>query len=330
MDARYSITTARPHDLARLPAIELAAARLLAPYAPASVLAETTAWNVLLEAQREGRLWVALADDVAVGFAHVEIIERDVAHLEELDVDPPHGRRGLGTRLVVQVCDWAAEHGYGSVTLTTFADVPWNMPFYARLGFEVVAHAQLGGALGAIVADETRRGLDPARRVVMRRATRNLPMPELRSEHVSIRAALVEERASLEALQRRASLANPGDRDALLANPDAIAVPAEQIADGCVFVAEHDGVAVGFAAVVPRSDGGAELDALFVEPHLWKRGIGRQLVEHVVDVARARNASALHVVGNPHAEGFYVSCGFRVTGTVETRFGAGLGMEREL
>src|SRR5262249_52462140 len=77
--------------------------------------------------------------------------------------------RGLGTRLVLHVCDWAADNGIGSVTLTTFRDVAWNMPVYARLGFEVVPHAQLSPARRAVVEDETRRGLDPARRVVMRR-----------------------------------------------------------------------------------------------------------------------------------------------------------------
>lgn len=134
----------------------------------------------------------------------------------------------------------------------------------------------------------------------------------------------------LESLQRRASLANPGDREALLANPDAIEVPLEQIAADCVFIAERDGVAAGFAAVVPRPDGGAELDALFVEPHLWKHGIGRRLVDHIAEVARGRTASFLHVIGNPHAEGFYISCGFAVTGTIETRFGVGFTMRRQL
>ena len=147
---------------------------------------------------------------------------------------------------------------------------------------------------------------------------------------VSIRPARPDERTMLESLQWRASLNNPGDRDALLANPDAIELPIEQIANGDVFVAESDGEVVGFAAVVPRRDGGAELDALFVEPHLWKRGIGRQLVDHIADVARERAASFLHVIGNPHAEGFYVSCGFHVTGTFDTRFGAGLAMRRPL
>ena len=147
---------------------------------------------------------------------------------------------------------------------------------------------------------------------------------------VLIRPARPDEQTVLESLQRRASLSNAGDRDALLANPDAIALPIEQIVEGCVFVAERDGTLAGFAAVVPRPDGGAELDALFVEPRLWKRGIGRRLVTHVADVARRRSAGFLHVIGNPHAEGFYLSCGFRVTGTVETRFGIGITMEWSL
>lgn len=147
---------------------------------------------------------------------------------------------------------------------------------------------------------------------------------------VTIRPARSDEQTVLEQLQRRASLGNPGDRDAILANPDAIALPIEQITDGCVFVAELHGTIAGFAAVIPRADGGAELDALFVEPEIWKRGIGRRLVDHVADVARLRAASFLHVIGNPHAEGFYVSCGFRQTGTIDTRFGVGLAMRRQL
>src|SRR5947207_4232160 len=147
---------------------------------------------------------------------------------------------------------------------------------------------------------------------------------------IVIRPARQAERSRLEALQWRASLANAGDRDALLANPDAIALPVEQIADGHVLVAQRAGGIVGFAAVLPRADGNAELDALFVEPSLWKRGVGRLLVEHCADLARGRASRILHVVGNPHAEGFYVACGFRTTGAVETRFGAGLAMQRGL
>jgi GNAT superfamily N-acetyltransferase len=155
---------------------------------------------------------------------------------------------------------------------------------------------------------------------------RAIPM----ADDVVIRLARRDEHAMLESLLRRASLSNPGDRDALLANPDAMALPIEQIAAGCVFVAECDGSVAGFAAVLPRVDGHADLDGLFVEPRLWGRGLGRRLIEHVADAARLRGSRLLHVVGNPHAEGFYAACGFHATGTVATRFGVGVTMRRPL
>ena len=173
MTAEYAISAARPEDVTRLAAIELAAARLFVGCAPESVLNETTSCDVLRDAERDGRLWVALAGDEPVGFAHVEVLERNAVHLEEIDVHPDHGRRGVGTRLVLQVCAWAASHGYESVTLTTFCGVPWNMPFYARLGFAVVPPEQLSCVLRMVVKDETRRGLDPARRVVMKRPSKS-------------------------------------------------------------------------------------------------------------------------------------------------------------
>ena len=165
----YRIAAAQPSDLPLLPAIELAAATLLAGHAPASVLAETTSQADLENAQRRGHLWVALADGVPVGFAHVEVRAPGIAHLEEVDVHPEHGRRGLGRRLVLAVCQWAATNRYSWVTLTTFREVPWNMPFYARLGFQEIPPEELIPALLSIVDDETRRGLDPSRRVAMRR-----------------------------------------------------------------------------------------------------------------------------------------------------------------
>jgi GNAT superfamily N-acetyltransferase len=169
MEPLYTIVAARPHDWRWLAGIELAAATLLVGHAPASVLGETTPEEVFREAQDQGRLWVALAGEIPVGFAHVEILGPRDAHLAEVDVHPDHGRRGLGTRLVAAACRWAARSGYPEVTLTTFRNVPWNMPFYARLGFREVPEEELSPELRAVVRDETERGLDPARRVVMRR-----------------------------------------------------------------------------------------------------------------------------------------------------------------
>jgi len=148
--------------------------------------------------------------------------------------------------------------------------------------------------------------------------------------NVIVRTALVNEREQLEALQWRASLNNPGDREALLANPDAIAIAEDQVASGLMFAAQLDDKVIGFAAILPRSEGDFELDALFVEPGLQCHGIGRQLIAHCAQVARGRGAAAIHVVGNPHAEAFYRSCGFEMTGTERTRFGVGLLMRLAL
>lgn len=145
-------------------------------------------------------------------------------------------------------------------------------------------------------------------------------------EDLSIRRAAISEQKELEDLQLRASLTNAGDRDALLAHPDAIELPVAQLAAGGVFVAEWKGTIVGFAAVEPRGDGESELDALFVEPNMRRRGIAPSLVAHCAEVARTRESVFLYVIGNPHAREFYAACGFNMIGTSETRFGTGLLM----
>jgi ribosomal protein S18 acetylase RimI-like enzyme len=143
-----------------------------------------------------------------------------------------------------------------------------------------------------------------------------------------IRRAVISEQKELEALQLRASLTNAGDRDALLAHPDAIELPIDQIATGAVFVSERNGAIVGFAALLPRLDGDVELDALFVDPDFRRCGVGRSLVDHCVQIVRAQGSAALCVIGNPHAYDFYSACGFNVIGTMETRFGSGLLMRK--
>jgi GNAT superfamily N-acetyltransferase len=147
---------------------------------------------------------------------------------------------------------------------------------------------------------------------------------------VSIRPAVLSEQWILEELQRRASLNNPGDREAILAHPDAIELPPEQIEAGGVFVLEKGAEIAGFAVILPRNDGWTELDGLFVDPRFQRHGFGRSLVEHCAGVALRHGSPVMHVIGNHHAEPFYVKCGFRTTGVAKTRFGDALQMERKL
>ena len=147
---------------------------------------------------------------------------------------------------------------------------------------------------------------------------------------ISIRPATVGERGELEALQWRASLVWEEYREALLAHPDAIELPEEQIVEGRTIVAEVEGRIVGFAVVLPRADGEAELDGLFVEPSAWRSGIGTRLIADAVILAAAAGAEFLHVVANPLAEGFYSSRGFELTGEQSTRFGVAHAMRKAI
>ncbi|MBI2568554.1 MAG: GNAT family N-acetyltransferase [Candidatus Schekmanbacteria bacterium] len=167
MSVRYSIAPAQEQHLHALAGIERAAAQLLRAFAPSSVLAETTDDESFRRAVANGNLWVALDHETPVGFALVEMLSESSPHLSEIDVHPAYGRRGLGTALVRAVCEWAADSGYPEVTLTTFRAVPWNMPFYSRLGFEEMPTDTVSPQVNAVVRDETARGLDPRTRVVM-------------------------------------------------------------------------------------------------------------------------------------------------------------------
>jgi GNAT superfamily N-acetyltransferase len=136
----------------------------------------------------------------------------------------------------------------------------------------------------------------------------------------TFRLAVPAERSALEELQRRASLIWEEDRAALLENPDAIELPIEQITGGRTVVAESVGQVLGFAVVLQREDGDAELDGLFVEPTHWRHGVGRALVQQAERIAAADGAANLWVTANTRALGFYDSCGFVTVGEVATRF----------
>jgi GNAT superfamily N-acetyltransferase len=163
------IERARASDLAKLATIELAANALFEGRGLAGVVADdATSLAEVSHAHAAGLLWVArAADGEPVGFALLELVDGQ-PHLEEIDVHPAHGRRGVGRALLEAVLAWARGAGYRALTLTTFRDVPWNAPFYASVGFRTLAPAELSPGLVAVVRDEASRGLDPAQRVVMR------------------------------------------------------------------------------------------------------------------------------------------------------------------
>lgn len=172
MSGGYHIRPAARNDVVLLPAVELAAARLYLSQLTVTgltpeILDKANRAEDFAAAQQFGLLWVAVDEaNQPVGFALLTQIDQWL-HLDELDVHPAHGRKGVGTALVKQVCQMAQAQGYAGVTLSTFRYVPWNAPFYQRLGFvEMPPEAQTAG-LQALVAGEQARGLQTDLRSVM-------------------------------------------------------------------------------------------------------------------------------------------------------------------
>lgn len=117
----------------------------------------------------DGRSAVAIdGTDAIVGYVLVDRVD-GAAHVEQISVDPDHQGRGVGRLLLAWVDDWARGEGYRAVTLTTFRDVPWNAPLYARLGFVEVPAGERSPAHLGVVEAERLRGLPVGRRVLMRR-----------------------------------------------------------------------------------------------------------------------------------------------------------------
>jgi GNAT superfamily N-acetyltransferase len=117
--------------------------------------------------QSAGRAWVSVdSADRPVAYLVAGIVD-GCAHIEQVSVHPGHARRGLGSALIETLAEWAVARGLKALTLTTFAAVPWNAPYYERLGFRVVPDAEIGDELRSIRRAEAARGLDAWPRVAL-------------------------------------------------------------------------------------------------------------------------------------------------------------------
>ena len=116
----------------------------------------------------DGTAWVAELDGKVIGYALASIVDGQ-AHLVQVSVIGAAQGSGVGRSLIEQVEGWGREQRLHSITLTTFADVPWNAPYYARLGYSPVAEGELSPGLAAIRTAEVAGGLDLRPRIAMRK-----------------------------------------------------------------------------------------------------------------------------------------------------------------
>lgn len=116
---------------------------------------------------RAGWLLVAAdAHDQPVGFAACSLIDGDV-FVEEVDVLPAFAGHRIGARLLDAVAATSASRSFERVVLTTFRDVPWNAPYYRRLGFHILQPEGWGPELVDWIEEENESGLDRASRVCL-------------------------------------------------------------------------------------------------------------------------------------------------------------------
>lgn len=129
---------------------------------------EPTDAETLRQRLAQDALIVAADGHDPVGYVIFEVVE-GCAYVEQLDVLTSHAGGRIGARLLDAVAEAARGRGLSALTLSTFRDVPFNGPYYARLGFEVIPDEALTPGLEAIRAAHLARGLDESRRVFMRR-----------------------------------------------------------------------------------------------------------------------------------------------------------------
>ena len=165
MNSPSSIRLARNEDCHLLPVIERSAGKLFRTIGMNDVaddkVTSAETWEPICE---NGTLWVATNEtDTAVGFLAAGQ-QANLLFVYELAVDYEHQGQGLGRKLMHAAEDYAHRHRQAGLALTTFCDVPWNAPYYERLGFETVADAALPPPIQLIIAAEHDRFPEPERR----------------------------------------------------------------------------------------------------------------------------------------------------------------------
>lgn len=160
----------RIEDMLRIQEIEQASSRRFARIGMAEIAADAPTSSATLSARIGSRDLVVAADakDIPIGFAMFSEVDA-CGYIEEMDVLPSHAGRRIGAALIDEIGRRSEARGLSALLLSTFRDVPWNAPYYRRLGFETIEDKAVSLAMARIRRDHMARGLDEKNRVFMRR-----------------------------------------------------------------------------------------------------------------------------------------------------------------
>lgn len=167
--SRITVRSARYEDAVLLPDIEKSAAQSFKTLPVLAWVADGQCLSVEMHiaSLESGTCWVAVtAQDRPVGFLTAEYVQ-DRLHILELSVEVQAQGRGIGKALLIAACQAAQKAGLRRVTLTTCRDVPWNAPFYHKMGFEYLEREALEPDLRVILKEEEACGFLPGTRCAM-------------------------------------------------------------------------------------------------------------------------------------------------------------------
>lgn len=166
-----SIRTATDRDAPFLPDIERSSGEVVRRWDGLEWIADDD-----VQSEREHRALIAHGialvaerqDRGIVGFLNGAIVP-DALHIWQMAVHRDWQGRGIGRRLMEAAQRVARDRGADALTLTTFRDVPWNAPFYRKLGFVTLDDDAPNPRLRAVLDAEAQAGLPATRRCAMRK-----------------------------------------------------------------------------------------------------------------------------------------------------------------
>lgn len=172
-----TIRLATARDVQRLVEIEVEAGALFRTVGMTEAAEDVPDAGELREAIEAGRVWLTYAGAEVAAYVKAEVLDGN-AHVAQVSVAPAYAGRRLGRDLIAQVEAWGRAAGCPATTLTTFTDVPWNAPYYLRLGYRVLAEDEIGPELARTMAEEAALpGIDASRRCAMGKANPAYPRP---------------------------------------------------------------------------------------------------------------------------------------------------------
>ncbi len=113
------------------------------------------------------QIWVAETDG-PVGFVFTRDID-DLTYFGQLSVVPEAQNRGIGSALLKVAVEAAKNDNKRGLALITYADIPWNAPYYAKHGFRALERHEMGAELLALAQEDEKEWALFSPRLVMGR-----------------------------------------------------------------------------------------------------------------------------------------------------------------